>query len=412
MRTSRDERTTTIAPGIRKVFRRGKFVGFRARAWVQDRSRPEGGRLVSKRFKKDSDLRTMKEWQFDERRIAKLTPQKHPEPTEGFAADAKTYLAAVKAMPSYKGRTRDIAFWAEVFRDTPREHITSPMIAAQLAAWSTEKTKDTPAKHKFAPATINKRRTALMHLWTVLDGKSAANPVKATPKLREPDPMPRSIPYTIIRQILAAMPRSKTKARVAVMAWTGFPNASVARLTPEDVHLEERYVVVAGRRKGHGTKTRVHPLTEDGVKALQEFARLKAWGPFSRHSLRRSFRTACRKVEVAARKKKQKLDLSWMRPYDVRHSYLSAVYQATGDIRATQALAGHATLAMTERYTLSAVDPRVAIAMTQFEQATTRRRGGPLGGPVSPRQMTGRDRTATRRRALKTGRKRGAPGQN
>src|SRR6185295_12121548 len=42
-----------------------------------------------------------------------------------------------------------------------------------------------------SPSAVNKRRTALQHLFTVLDGKSAPNPVKNVPKFREPDPRTR-----------------------------------------------------------------------------------------------------------------------------------------------------------------------------------------------------------------------------
>ena len=49
-----------------------------------------------------------------------------------------------------------------------------------------------------------------------------------------------------------------------------------------------------------------------------------------------------------------------IRPYDLRDSYLTESYRVGRDLRATQALAMHADIRMTTRYTLAAVDPRLS----------------------------------------------------
>ena len=77
-----------------------------------------------------------------------------------------------------------------------------------------------------------------MNLWTVLDTKALPNPVKSTPKAQEPEPEARAIPFTTVERILDALPdvgqgvkgkardnRSKTKARLRVLAYTGLPAA-------------------------------------------------------------------------------------------------------------------------------------------------------------------------------------------
>jgi hypothetical protein len=46
----------------------------------------------------------------------------------------------------------------------------------------------------------------------VLDGKAAPNPVRDVPKFREPDPLPKGIPYPIVRKLFQQMrdtPRRK-----------------------------------------------------------------------------------------------------------------------------------------------------------------------------------------------------------
>ena len=110
---------------------------------------------------------------------------------------------------------------------------------------------------------------------------------------------------------------SKTKARLALMAYTGFAPATIMRLRPQDVRWDAGAVFVPGRRKGKGTKGQTIPLASAGLAALRRFDQLDCWGPFSTSSAWRSFQRAC-----------AKLGLAGLRPYDLRHSFGTAVYAA------------------------------------------------------------------------------------
>jgi integrase len=52
-----------------------------------------------------------------------------------------------------------------------------------------------------------------------------------------------------------------------------------------------------------------------------------------------------------------------LKPYDLRHSFGTRVYQASGDLHATGRLMGHRDSKTTERYIGAAVDPRLAAAI-------------------------------------------------
>ena len=165
---------------------------------------------------------------------------------------------------------------------------------------------------------------------------------------------------------------SKTKARLALMAYTGFSQATIMRLRPRDVHWDAGAVFVQGRRKGKGTKGQTIPLTSKGLAALRRFDELDCWGPFSTSSVWRSFQRVCAKLE-----------LTGLRPYDFRHSFGSAVYAAIGDLRATQQLLGHASRVTTDRYTLAAVPERLRLAVGQTEKLMQDRKivAVPRGSP-------------------------------
>ena len=134
---------------------------------------------------------------------------------------------------------------------------------------------------------------------------------------------------------------SKTKARLAVIAYTGLPHASLKRLRPQDVLWDARAMVLPGRQKGRGTRPKTVPLTYDGLKAMQRFDELECCGNFNSASMWSSFQRACKSLGIKG-----------LRPHDLRHSFGTALYAATGDVQATQQLLGHTSPRTTGRYTL------------------------------------------------------------
>ena len=123
--------------------------------------------------------------------------------------------------------------------------------------------------------------------------------------------------------------------------------------------------MVAPRRKGHGTDRHRLPLSDQAVGALREFDALDCWGKFSNSSLWKTFQRACVTAKV-----------SGVRPYDLRHSFGTKVYAATGDPLAVQYLLMHSTQKMTERYTQGAMNGRLRLAVGSFSKAIRPRKRG------------------------------------
>jgi integrase len=324
------------------------------------------GVLYRKHFKRGTDPQTIREW-LTKTELAHRG--KKPRRTGKFSDDARVYLDAVKAMPSFADRQQHIDEWVAVFLERQRADITSDEIAAQLQRWRTEprvlnmaRRGGTPVlvKRILSASAVNKRRTALMHLFTVLDGRSEPNPVKDTPKFREPDARPRGLPYAAIEAIWAVMRDTPTRARLQVIAYTGIPHAQLAQIAAAHVDFAAKTVLVAGRHKGTGTRARLVPLTPKAVQAFKAMARHDCWGPFARSTLHRDFRAACRRVPAL------KAIAGTLTPYDLRHSFGTELYRVSGDIRATQVLMDHSSPSLTHRYTLGAVDARLAAALAGF----------------------------------------------
>lgn len=281
------------------------------------------GRLLYKRFPPSATIDEMRSWRDRKRR--ELGGTKADRGT--LAHDAMRYLAAVDAMISYVQREADINAWLAVFGHRSRAGLRPDEIRAQLHAWKTS---------GLAGSTVNHRRSALSHLYTVLDGKSAWNPLREIPPFKEPAPVARGVPMATVRRILRKMPRSATKARLTWLAWTGMRPSELTRLTPSDVDARRKLARVSTAKGG---RPREIPLHRAARAAWREIVKRKALGPFSLASARHSLLLACQKANVTP-----------IRIYDLRHSFLSAMRAGGADLADVQALAGHSSIRLTARY--------------------------------------------------------------
>lgn len=302
----------------------------------------------------------MRQWRNEIRVRARLGAVL-PRPESTLAEDVRHYLEQIRTMTTLRHRRDDLARWLAVFGpDRDRRTITAGEIRAQLETWRSS---------GYAASTCNHRRTALMHLWTVLDGKSAPNPARDVPRYPEEIGPPRALSQAAIAAVFRAMPPSQTKARLELMAYTGWPPAQIMRLRPEDVDWD-RAVFVQARRKGKGAAGAWLPLLPAAWRALRAYKRLSCWGEYSTSSARRSFRLAAGKAAAGRRTPKAiRAELANVTPYQLRHSFLTLVAGITRDDRAVKVLAQHADIRQTHRYTQATADPRAVAALAAVVQS-------------------------------------------
>jgi integrase len=266
----------------------------------------------------------------------------HPAAAGTFAEDVDTYLSRVTAMPSYQTRKHQLGEWVKALGgDRPRSSITATDIDRVLQDW---------LKDGYAIQTVKLRRTDLIQVWAKLDGKRAPNPARDTTLPANPPLEPRGMLLEHVQAAFAAMPDSLTKLRLWVMVTTGLPQKQIKELSPADVDLEHRRIRTRARRKGAGAVGGWRPITPAAVEALRALSEAKALGrTFNNSSLQRVWGRACKRAGIPGK---------W-RPYDLRHTFGTWIYAATGDLSSTADLLGHAKLATAERYTLGA---RMAVA--------------------------------------------------
>ncbi len=339
------------------------------------------GELHRKAFPLGTPVATMHAW----RDRTRLAYQDTPASRGSLEADVRTYLRAVAAMPTIRTRTMMLERWCDALGGHRlRSSITTAEVQVMLHRWLTEGDAVTRAAtrkggrrpERLSAQTVRHRRNALRHVWTVLDGPDAPNPVKRAAVPRVPMPVTRPRSLQAIGAVLATMPRSATRARLLLMAATGLPQKVVQQLEPSSFDPVSLTLLVPGRAKGRTTAPRVVPIAPVVADIWAEVVRLEAFGPFSTSSMRTSFRLAARHAVkdglcTAA-------DVDGLTPYDLRHAFGALIYRATGDQPTVARLLGHTDLRTTKRYTVaahvdvdrSAVDRIGALLSTAMSPAT------------------------------------------
>jgi site-specific recombinase XerC len=317
------------------------------------------GKFFSKCFPVETALTVLKTWRHDERttiRAEQLAVDEDLPPSGSLAADVADYLQLVTEMPTIDQRTYDLGCWVTALgAERPRRGVKARELTWILNGWKAG---------GLTAATCNRRRTALMHLWHRLDGKSAKNPLRDVPRFREPDALPRGRPYATLERVFRSMAPSKTRARLKAIAYLAIAHSELKRVDRNrDWNRKAGTLVITGRQKGEGTPTRVIKLTKHGTAALREMHREDAWGPFSNSTLRRRWHAAL------ARVRKTLPDLPAIRPYDLRHSMGTEIYRLTRDLKAVKEYLGHKSLKTSERYMHAAVSVGIARAAAAFNQA-------------------------------------------
>lgn len=291
-----------------------------------------------------------------------------------FAEDATDYLALVTAMPSYQDRAYRIGRWVQAFGPRDRATVTAKDIATVLETW---RLTGSDAGGPLANASLNQRRTALMHLYTKLDGRSAANIVRDVAPYDERDSeIIRAQPMvTVARLIRRLRPWGKMRARLHVLMWTGWPHMLLKGVRPEDVDWTRGRVRLGRRKKGKGMPAAWVPVVPRAMLALRRFALLSCWGTFSNSALHSALARAVTAENVARRARRIPM-LPRLRPYDLRHSFLTFAAGILKDDRALKELGRTNRIA---RYTEGALAGRLEHArdaMTASLRGSRRRADG------------------------------------
>jgi integrase/recombinase XerD len=212
-----------------------------------------------------------------------------------------------------------------------------------------------------APASVARRLSAIRGFYRHLmrEGEVRRDPTEHLDAPRVPRPLPRALSReTTARLVEAPDTRHpaglRDRAILELLYATGMRASECMGLRLEDLNLAAGYAVCTGK----GAKQRLVPVGAEAIAWVRRYLRdvrpratrrrdcgrlfvNPRGGPLSRQSLWTLVRRAAATAGLARR----------VSPHVLRHSFASHLLQGGADLRAVQAMLGHADISTTQIYT-------------------------------------------------------------
>jgi integrase/recombinase XerD len=293
---------------------------------------------------------------------------------DAYAADLSVYFADLKA----KG-VRDVA-------RIKQEHITGHLVVLNGRGLS----RRSQARHLAAIRVFHRFLVAEKYV-----EKDVSEDIDTPRSARK---LPVFLTLEEVEQLLAA-PDERTpvglrdKAMLEVLYATGLRVSELVGLGINDIQLSAGYLVA----KGKGAKERIVPvgtIAAEQVRAYLEGPRQLMLGERESKALfitprgggftRQGFWKLLKRYALKAGIRKP------LSPHKLRHSFATHLVERGADLRAVQAMLGHADLATTQIYThVNSARLRAVYDSAHPRGDDVRGRGGPLGGKGLARKRAG-----------------------
>jgi integrase/recombinase XerD len=254
---------------------------------------------------------------------------------EAYASDLRVYLDAC------------IRAGAKEADDLSRGHVTEHLLSLHRSGMSTR----SQARHLAALRGF--------HRFLLREGHSTSDPTEQTETPRSVARLPVFLTVEEADRLLAA-PEEKAPAGVRDRAMlellyaTGLRATELCRLRVSDVNLRDGYLLTRGK----GNKERVVPVGSRAGETLVRYLQTaretilrnrpspylfltSRGGPFTRQGLHKLIRRYALAAGISRR----------ISPHKLRHSFATHLVERGADLRAVQAMLGHADIGTTEVYT-------------------------------------------------------------
>lgn len=204
------------------------------------------------------------------------------------------------------------------------------------------------------PATVNQALKALSRYfaWAAAEGLAAGNPAEGVKAVSEQRAGPRWLGRRELGLLAAAVQRHgspRDRALFTLLLHAGLRVSEACSLRVSDVELRERSGLVVVRA-GKGGKRREVPLNATARRALGEWLLAHPGGEWLFVSRKKS-RLSARAAERAIARYARLAGVEGATPHALRHTFCKMLVDAGESLDRVAALAGHANLNTTARYT-------------------------------------------------------------
>lgn len=192
-------------------------------------------------------------------------------------------------------------------------------------------------RHTHAPESRRSMRSSWQSFygWAVKAGHLEHDPAAELSPIRLPRVVARIADDTVLAQSLERA-SSVERAMILLGRLAGLRLTEIATL--HSANREGNVLRVLGK----GEHTRMVPIHEDLIEALEQLERLQGAGYYFRGTAAAHMhpQSVCKIIKR----------VTGFNPHSLRHAAATAAYEATHDLRGVQQFLGHASLATTERY--------------------------------------------------------------
>lgn len=285
-----------------------------------------------------------------------------PEAVEAFTTACRERGLAEGSVGVYRSNLAAFATWYEQTTGAPPELRAVTALDVTEFRRYLEARRRPPAKVRTKPATINRHLKTLraFFAWAVEKGHADQNPAAGVRRVREPNLGPRSLDRRQLGALVREVQRSsnlRDLSLVTLLAQTGLRISEALTLRVGDVTIRERSGWATVRRKGG--KVEEIPLNLTARRQLAAYMDTlpnrdpDAWlfpgrpatRPLSARAVQRAMSLYARRAGLS------EAGLVRVSPHVLRHTALKSLVDAGVPLDRVAALAGHASLTTTARYT-------------------------------------------------------------
>lgn len=227
---------------------------------------------------------------------------------------------------------------AESSRQLKRRYLDRFTAEFDALTCSTQDIASWLANDNWAASTRRSARSALttFFAWMRRAGHRLDDPAAETMAVRVPMPPPKPVAESTLREALANAP-AHVNLMLLLGAFAGLRRAEIAGLHADHVDLETGMLRITGK----GQKTRLIPIHPSLSPHLERLKRDGGWAFPNPHGYHITPTTVGRLVKPY---------LGNLSTHSLRHRFATQVHANSHDLRATQELLGHSSLATTQRY--------------------------------------------------------------
>jgi integrase/recombinase XerD len=218
-------------------------------------------------------------------------------------------------------------------------------------------------ERRYASSTVARRAAAVKSFYAFLtaEGKVASDPTEQIDSPKVDRFLPKALTLTQVDELLELPMRQPTperlrdKAMLELLYATGMRVSELVALNMRDMDMDAACV----RCLGKGGRERTLPVAGSALTAVEEYldiarsqlARGAAQKPDALFLNHRGKRLTRQGFWLILKNYAGELGLSELTPHMLRHSFAAHMVSGGADLRAVQALLGHASISTTQIYT-------------------------------------------------------------